>query len=335
MASIFDDNEKLRQYLEGTASDAVLIEVRDWLTENPAHQEELDALEALWLAAPRSGYYDQIDSQADWEQVKARLSAEMDAPAGAGPNVSANEEAGAGNVPRFARWRIGAMAAAVLLLAVLSIFLLRKGSDMQVFETLAEQQVLILEDGSQVTLRPHSRLRYPATFATTERRIKLETGEAFFEVAHNPAQPFRIESGDALVEVKGTSFSVRRENSQTFVAVRTGKVQCTADQAKILLTPGQKAVLQKGLKAIVPKKNAPNQFSWESDTLTFSAAPMSQVIRDLSRHFSITIETGPQFNDQLRFTTQFVGESLETILAEMNLVLGIKSRKEHNKIMLE
>ena len=51
--------------------------------------------------------------------------------------------------------------------------------------TSAKPLTLLLTDGSVVTLEPGSRLRYPRRFAGNQRAVTL-TGEAFFEVAHNP-----------------------------------------------------------------------------------------------------------------------------------------------------
>ena len=141
-----------------------------------------------------------------------------------------------------------------------------------------------------------------------------------------------------MIEVKGTSFSVRNEGDHTTVAVRTGKVQCSLKnqpEADILLTPGKKAILNPQNNAITPQTNADNQFSWQSDTLTFVATPLPQVIEDIARHFDVSIETAPQFNADRTFTTEFVGQPLDDVLTEMEIVLGIQARKSNQKIILE
>lgn len=80
-----------------------------------------------------------------------------------------------------------------------------------------------LPEGSAVTLNTDTVVR-PA-FAKAERRIDLLRGEALFDVAHNPARPFRVFADDVRIEAIGTSFTVRRhENGDVEVVVRHGLV---------------------------------------------------------------------------------------------------------------
>jgi transmembrane sensor len=42
------------------------------------------------------------------------------------------------------------------------------------------------------------------------RQVKLDRGEAWFQVAKDPQRPFVVESGPVRVRAVGTAFSVRR-----------------------------------------------------------------------------------------------------------------------------
>src|SRR3981189_822736 len=66
-----------------------------------------------------------------------------------------------------------------------------------------------MKDGSTVTLNTNSDIR--VALSETERRVDLEKGEAFFEVAKDPNRPFVVRVGDQRVIAVGTKFSVRRE----------------------------------------------------------------------------------------------------------------------------
>ncbi|MGY2132488.1 FecR family protein [Hymenobacter sp. HD11105] len=85
---------------------------------------------------------------------------------------------------------------------------------------------LALGDGSTVALQPSSSLRYPPLFTGAQREVHLQ-GEAFFEVAHNPAKPFLVFTDKLVTRVLGTSFTVRAfpDQRQAVVMVRTGRVQ--------------------------------------------------------------------------------------------------------------
>ena len=62
------------------------------------------------------------------------------------------------------------------------------------------QYWVVLPDGSRALLNAASSRTYPTTFNGNERKVEL-TGEAYFEVAHNAAKPFRVYSKSQIVEV--------------------------------------------------------------------------------------------------------------------------------------
>ena len=87
-------------------------------------------------------------------------------------------------------------------------------------------KLLVLEDGSRVTLKPHGKIYYPATFNVDKREVYLEGG-AFFEIQKNHSKPFYVYYKQLVTKVLGTSFSVEANDSsnELLVKVRTGKVQ--------------------------------------------------------------------------------------------------------------
>jgi len=80
-----------------------------------------------------------------------------------------------------------------------------------------------MRDGSKVTLNTDTDIRVLLT--RSERRVDLERGEAFFEVAHDTTRPFIVRAGNSRIVVVGTKFSVRREAHEVRVMVTEGKVR--------------------------------------------------------------------------------------------------------------
>lgn len=89
-----------------------------------------------------------------------------------------------------------------------------------------DTQLVSLDDGSQVTLGPDSALAI--AYTNQKRIVRLLSGQAWFEVAHNPQRPFEVEAGDVTTTVLGTKFDVRMVGTSTSVAVGRGRVRVQA-----------------------------------------------------------------------------------------------------------
>lgn len=155
-----------------------------------------------------------------------------------------------------------AAAVTILFSIIFSKFIIQKninsnqyhGISFQNQEGLIEQinnsnkaLLITLSDGSSVLLQPKSKLSYPKTFASNERKVFL-TGEAFFEVSKDPNKNFIVISNELITRVFGTSFRVVAYNEQpnVEVLVRTGKVSVSSSKMKgvhneLLLLPNQAA----------------------------------------------------------------------------------------------
>lgn len=112
-----------------------------------------------------------------------------------------------------------------------------------------------LADGTRVWLNAGSSIQFPTTFLNPQRAVAL-TGEAYFEVATNPAQPFRVyytqfdqqqnnpPTGASFIEVTGTAFNVRsyKNDSKAVTTLVEGKVEVYHENLKAKLQPGQQAI---------------------------------------------------------------------------------------------
>lgn len=86
-----------------------------------------------------------------------------------------------------------------------------------------EQRLVLLDDGSRVHLNSDSRLHIQQ-FDAHRRCVKLERGEAFFEIAKDSARPFVVQIGERQIAVLGTTFVARYEASETVITLVEGKV---------------------------------------------------------------------------------------------------------------
>ncbi len=168
--------------------------------------------------------------------------------------------------------------------------------------TSNQAMLITLEDGSSVLLQPHSRLSYPTTFDDTARKVVL-SGEAFFEVAKNPARPFYVYANELVTKVLGTSFTVKafEQDAQVEVIVKTGKVwvythksQSQKEVLQATLLPQQQATLlrtqlalQKSLTSTEVLQALP---TIQTQQFEFKHTPLATVFRTLEETYHVEIE---------------------------------------------
>jgi transmembrane sensor len=76
------------------------------------------------------------------------------------------------------------------------------------YETaVGEQRVIVLTDGTRMSLNTQTRVH--VDMAAERRSVKVDHGEAYFEVAKDSARPFVVEAAGAEVVAVGTAFLVR------------------------------------------------------------------------------------------------------------------------------
>lgn len=95
--------------------------------------------------------------------------------------------------------------------------------------TSTENQIVLLQDGSEIQLFPGAKLGYSKSFKRQAERSVSLSGTAHFDVTSNPAQPFIIETNNTTVKVLGTQFVLSEADNllETTVSVEEGKVAFT------------------------------------------------------------------------------------------------------------
>lgn len=153
---------------------------------------------------------------------------------------------------------------------------------------------VILPDGTTVWLNAATSLRYPTAFDGRARVVTLK-GEAYFEVAKDPQQPFRVQIDDrATVEVLGTSFNIHAYSDESPVSTTLleGKVAMVSNDApdqRVVLNPLQQVVADKGTLTRNNKVNMDQVLAWKNGMFNFDGLDLPAVLRQLSRWYDIEI----------------------------------------------
>jgi transmembrane sensor len=205
----------------------------------------------------------------------------------------------------------------------------------------AEKQVIneyILPDGSVVALNSNSKLRFPKDFNSDTREVSI-SGEAFFDVKHNPEKPFLINAGNIQVKVLGTSFNVSAyPGSETVeVVVESGLVQVisnaeysTSETPELMLNAGEKGTLMNSHGKLEKSLNTdPNYLAWKTHNITFDKTPLDEVVKFLSKMYHIDIYLENENLKNLVLTAQFERKSHDFILNVIQLTFGLELTREN------
>ncbi|MFT4246845.1 MAG: FecR domain-containing protein, partial [Pseudomonas sp.] len=201
------------------------------------------------------------------------------------------------------RWRPWlAAAAALVLTAGLGTQWLRDWRHDQTTAT-GEQRTIALRDGSTLWLNTASAV--DLTMDGARRQVRLVRGEAYFDVARDPAHPFVVDAGTGWITVLGTAFGVRRDGGDVVVTVQRGRVQVAGGGSpSVVLMPGQTVRVHAGdPRKQVASVDAEQALSWRSGRLLFENRPIGEVLDELRRYDRRVLLIGDPAVRRLRVTS--------------------------------
>lgn len=269
-----------------------------WLNESEAHRKAFARLTTLW---------------SEFDALRPRYA------------DSRNPVSGA--APRRSRPRAWALAASTVIAAAgLSLALSR--SDYSA--PIGEIRTVNLADGSRVTLASGSRLNIDYT--TQQRRLELLDGEAWFEVAHDPARPFSVQAGRGTATALGTVYDVRKQGDRVRVTVSESRVAIShagaPPSARVIVGAGQQSAYSDTAGPSLPVSiDLDAASAWRRGRLVFENRPLGEVVEELNRYhpglIAITDDTVRNRAVSGVFRIDHPGD----IVATLEQSLGIKSTR--------
>ncbi|HEY6081847.1 MAG TPA: FecR family protein, partial [Chitinophagaceae bacterium] len=151
------------------------------------------------------------------------------------------------------------------------------------------QYEVILSDGSKVWLNAASSIRFPTAFTGKDREVQM-TGEAYFEIARNANQLFKVSVRGMMVNVLGTHFNIMAYNDEKTIktTLLEGSLKVTEGNSALLLQPGQEAQLrQNGEIKLVKDVNVKEALAWKNNLFWFDNDDIQSVMRQLSRWYNV------------------------------------------------
>lgn len=290
---------------------------RRWLDADPRHQEDFRRSEELWQ---RLGSVVRDEQLA--EETRQAL---LQSPPGRGHRARLN------------RW--SALAAGLALASIGTWWAVEFAGIRNVQTAVGEQQRIILADGSRVTLNTASKLRIDYRFG--RRRIRLERGEALFDVAHDAAYPFVVQTGQTVVTALGTEFAVAKSAESIEVSVLEGRVRADVPRAgkhsspSIVLAAGQAGHLasQEG-EWTRGEADLARIRAWQAERLQFQNATLETVVAEFNLYSTTQLVLEDRRLAPLPVSGVFRIGQTESLVRALVEVYPIRAHRESNRILL-
>lgn len=235
-----------------------------------ADEEELD----VWLARDVLHPGALLRAQAAWMTLDRPFAAH-----------AASREAAA-PVPRFSRRGLLAGGGAAIAASIAGGVLLLGGTSYAT--AVGEVRRVPLDDGSIVAINTASAI--DVRLDKADRKVRLDRGEAWFQVAKDKDRPFVVAAGRARVRAVGTAFSVRRSDGGVHVLVTEGEVEVWREGAeghRVRVTAGSRGFVADNA-AIKEVPAAPSSIdralAWRNGKIDLAGDRLDVAVAEFNRY---------------------------------------------------
>lgn len=299
-----------------------------WLAGDPRRGQAMARLGHIWDSFDRlAGLQTAVEAVAD-------------------PDLLRPHEKGRARRVRWGRWAAIPLAAAAAIAVVGFIHQrvpleTREAVVAPVSEmaSLAPIEERVLEDGS--VLRLNRGAIVTVDYTGTERRLRLERGEASFKVTKNPARPFVVHAAGVAVRALGTEFNVQLGEHAVDVIVTEGIVALVdssapevQDAATVLA--GQRALIPieraAGKPAVTtpPAEELSRRLGWQPRLLTFNDEPLAVIVGEFNRHNPVRLRFDDPSLENLRLSMRFRSDNVQGFLRLLESEFRVHAEVQSN-----
>lgn len=303
----------LVKLMEDTPTAQLKAEFSQWITQSEKHRQAFVRSDKLWR---QLGLLDNLAELTDMLPAQ---------PKRAVPGIG------------MSSW-LGIAAAALLMVAGWNWQHHNLPADtiaLQHFTTPAHTNTeVLLADGSRLVAAGQAKFSYK--FENNQRRLAMQSGTLYFDIAHDTAHPFVISSAGSRITVVGTAFEISLGDRQLRLSVHEGRVQLAAlntDQPEqgLMLSAGQQQLADTdgNLMGDVREFDSGQSLTWLQGRLSYDGTPLSEVMQELNRYRTTPIEIDDSQLAALQITTSCridqIDQMLEGLLLAHDLTLVAES----------
>ena len=313
------DDELLIKFLLNETNTAENEEVQNWIAASVENEKYYRQFERIWKESEALAETSEVDEEVAWQKFKRRV----------------DEKQAAAPI-------IKKIKPAQLWLRIAAVFVICFGGwlfyqNLNGYTDLASNNVVLnqeLPDGSKLVLNKNTNISYAKNFKSN-RKVQLQQGEVFFDVAHDRSHPFVIDIKDVKVEVVGTSFNIKRFENAVEVIVETGIVKVNKDGRQLELTKGESVLLKDDEEITVKQKTEDELYNYyRTQLFVTNNTPLPKLITTLNDAYGVEISLSEQVKKERISTTLPFKFSFEKNLGTICETLDLKMERNGNEISL-
>lgn len=172
---------------------------------------------------------------------------------------------------------------------------------------IGESRTLALEDGTRVHLNTDTRVT--VRYEKRLRRVVLDRGEAFFDVAQHSDRPFVVSAEGREITALGTQFLVHAESQRLSITLVEGKVTVSgpvtpavsvsdnsgaaaevppahsaATSNIVTLNPGERLTLASATVPQIDRPSIERVTAWERGQISFDNSRLADAVAEMNRY---------------------------------------------------
>ncbi len=236
-------------------------------------------------------------------------------------------------------FKIWTIAATVLIASFVGFYLVFMNQSTEIMlQTYAKTQEIILPDGTEVTLRPYSKL-IKLRYSDSQQAYAME-GEGYFSVMKVENREFTVSTGNGKVTVLGTRFNLSTWGEGTQVYLEEGSLRFENNNTTdaVILEPGESARTV-GIGTVTKDEQVyANEFNdWRSNLLVFNNKELIKIIAEPEQHFNIVVSIPEGINNVILnggLTLESPEQSLEYLALTLDGTFKQITEKEYRFVPL-
>ncbi len=197
-----------------------------------------------------------------------------------------------------------------------------------------QQRDVRLADGSTLHLSGATSL--DVTLGERERRVALNRGEAYFDVAHEPKRPFVVQAGDSATRVLGTAFDVDVGRGEVKLSVYRGRVRfgsASYEAGSVEVPAGWRSRFSEGV-ARAPTRFDATQQDWSQDWLDTDDMRLIDLVDALNRRGGPVVMDPPRNLAGISLSGRFKLDDSRQLLDAIGAAYGFAVVQEGDRLRL-